>query len=423
MNRRVFLSAVKGSVVVGGGASTAGCSAITGSNKDEEPDPTEESFQYFFVDETGTLGGVVDGNEPPEDAADWRVITNTHTEEDWRKKQANDVQAARDFLSGELDRLPQHQGHEGTVDQIVQKTREVYQAPEETLDPGNPSDQRLLERLQQDEDPERFTRALIHATDAVTDISSSGGKDNVVPSVAEYAMGELGLEFPEYSLSTVLSTEPAHGNRDDIREESIRERGDGSLVGTTGMVHTLSLLTFKMGGDLQVRYVENTDPVSPVVFEQAIRKPEESEYRRPINEGTFEVKGQEAWPEHYATGFEQEKIKRMQEMGVLKEPLSDTLALTLEPIDDALNDRKILPNFGYEVRVSEQITRNIEDFVLNPSTTVKQRLTYLRRALYLIMQKQIAENDMSQPVYGAEDKVRIKGTMQSPEFYHELGTK
>jgi mannose-6-phosphate isomerase-like protein (cupin superfamily) len=99
-------------------AATAGCSAITGTSEGEGPDPTEETFQCFSVDETGTLGGIADGNEPPEDAAEWQVVTNTLTEADWQEKESNDVRVARDYLAGELDRLPQHPGHERTVEQL-----------------------------------------------------------------------------------------------------------------------------------------------------------------------------------------------------------------------------------------------------------------------------------------------------------------
>ena len=64
----------------------SGCSGIFGGNEAEEFDPRTEEFQYFFEDETGTLGSTTEGQEPPEDAEDWQIIHNDLEESDWRRR-------------------------------------------------------------------------------------------------------------------------------------------------------------------------------------------------------------------------------------------------------------------------------------------------------------------------------------------------
>ena len=72
-----------GAGAAAGIASLAGCSIPLGGNGREgdywetptetpEPEAAQGTFQYFFNDQTGTLGQVAD--DVPEDAPDWQVV-------------------------------------------------------------------------------------------------------------------------------------------------------------------------------------------------------------------------------------------------------------------------------------------------------------------------------------------------------------
>ena len=407
-----------------GAASLAGCTDILNGDGGEEIDPREEEFQYFFVDETGTLGEPAEGQEPPEDAEDWQIVRNTLEESDWQEKQENDVERARGYLAGEATDVAGREEFEGTVEEIVQRTQELYENPEEELDPSSATEGHILEQMQQEDDPVAFTRALIHATDTVTDVTSSGGKAFLAPNIAEYAIDELGLEFPEYELSGISSTEPT-GLEDQMVEGSMRETEDGGTVGTGGMTHLLSLLTYENEeGELQNKYVENIKAHPTSTFRSMLRDPEDSAYREPIEGGRFKIhedtQGAPMWPEHYATDFEQEKLEKMREMGIdIERPGMQLVATAVNMIDDGLNDRAIMPNNGYQITVSDEIKEQAEDFALNPTKEKKEKIVNFGKISYSVLEKEIGEDYRSDPVYGAENPIRIEGSLENPEFYHE----
>lgn len=401
-----------------GAASLAGCTDIL--NGEEETKPALTEFQYFFEDEAGTLGEPAQGQEPPEDAEDWQIVRNTLEESDWEEKQENDVERARGYLAGEATDVSTGEAHEGTVEGIVNRTQELYENPEEVLDSSSSSDSQLLELLQQDDDPVAFTRALVKATDTVTDVASSGGKAFVVPTIAEYAMEELGLDFPEYELSGVSGTEPT-AKEDQMVEGSMREGENGTAVGTTGMVHLLSLLSYEKDGELQNKYVENTDARPNTIFSSVIRDPEDSDYRRPIEEGTFttsEGRSQESWPEHYATAFEQDKLQNMIDMGIeIDQPGMLVVAATVNMIDDGLNDSN--SDLAYNMTVSDEIKDQAEDFAVNPIMEKKEKIENFGKMAYSVLETELWENYKGEQVYGGDNPIRIEGSLENPEFYHE----
>lgn len=419
MNRRRLLTTIG----VSGAASLTGCIGRLTGNGEEENDPTLEEFQYFFVDETGTLGEPAEGQQPPEEAGEWQIVKNTLEESDWQEKQENDVERARGYLAGEANDVAGREEFEGTVEEIVQRTRELYENPEEEFDPSDPHEGHILEQMQQEDDPVAFTRALIHATDTVTDVTSSGGKAFLAPNIAEYAMEELGLDFPEYELSGISSTEPT-GLEDQMVEGSMREVEDGGTVGTGGMTHLLSLLTYEKEGELQNKYVENIKAHPTSTFSSMLRDPEESAYREPIEEGRFKIhedtQGAPMWPEHYATDFEQEKLENMIDIGIdIERPGMHVASAAVNMIDDGLNNRAIMPNHGYQITVSDEIKEQAEDFALNPTKEKKEKIENFGKITYSVLEKQIGEDYRSDPVYGAENPIRIEGSLENPEFYHE----
>ncbi|MFD1687204.1 hypothetical protein [Halobellus litoreus] len=425
MNRRRLLTTIG----VSGTASLTGCIGRLTGNGEEENDPTLEEFQYFFVDETGTLGEPAEGQQPPEDAEDWQIVKNTLEESDWQEKQENDVERARGYLAGEATDVTGSgpdggEVFEGTVEEIVQRTQEMYENPEEEFDPSSGTEGHILEEMQQEDDPVAFTRALIHATDTVTDVTSSGGKDFLAPNLAEYAMEELGLDFPEYELSTMISTEPT-GLEDQMIEGSMRETEGGQTIGTTGMRHLLSLLTYENeDGELQNKYVENIKAHPTSTFRSMLRDPEDSAYREPIEGGRFKIhentQGAPMWPEHYATAFEQEKLENMREMGLdIDNPGEQFTMAALAMVDDGLNDISKLPNEGYQITVSDEIKEQAEDFALNPTKDKKEKIENFGKMAYSVLEKEIGEDFKNDPIYGADNPIRIEGSLETPEFYHE----
>ena len=423
MNRRRYFTTIG----VIGTASLTGCIGRLMGNGEQETDPTLQEFRYFFVDKTGTLGEPAEGQQPPEVAEDWQIVRNSLEENDWEAKQENDVEVARNWLSGTVEN--QSVGpYEGTVEGIVQRTQELYDNPEEELDPSSATEGHILEQMQQEDDPVAFTRASIHATDTVTDVTSSGGKANVVPTMAEYALEELGLEFPEYELSALSSTEPV-GLEDQMIEGSMRETEDGGTVGTGGMTHILSLLTYENeDGELQNKYVENIKAHPTTTFRSMLRDPEDSAYREPIDGGRFKIhentQGAPMWPEHYATDFEQEKLENIREMGIdIERPGMHIVSTAVNMIDDGLNDRAKLPNQGYQITVSDEIKEQAEDFALNPTKEKKEKIENFGKITYTVLEKQIGEDYKGEPVYGADNPIRIEGTLENPEFYHESRDK
>lgn len=383
-----------------------------------------KSSSIFFVDESGTLGGTAEGQEPPEDAGDWQIINNTLEEFHWEQKQENDVERARGYLAGEANDVANREVFEGTVEEIVERTQEIYENPEQALEtgPGSRSTRHhMIEEMEQEDDPIAFTRALVHSVDTVTDVDSSGGKSFLVPNIAEYAIDELGLDFPEYELSSILSTEPTH-LEDEMAENSMREREDGATVGTGGMRHLLSLLTYENEDGLQNKYVENIRASPTQLFRSMFRDPEDSAYREPIEEGRFslhENTGHRPWPEHYATAFEQKKLGEMEEMGIVEQTGRFVPFAALDMIDDGLNDRARIPNEGYRITVSDEIKQQGEDFALNPTEWKKEKMENFGKITYTVLEKQIGDDYKSDPVYGGDNPIRIEGSLENPEFYHE----
>ena len=413
MRRRIFLKT--GAAV--GAASLAGCTDILNGEGGDDTHPTEGKFQYFLEDETGTLGNAAQQNQPPGDAEDWQTITNTLEEDDWEEKKENDVEFARDWLRGTVERQPDRKPIEGTVDDIVERAGEIYE------DPSTVRYKDLENKLREDPDPVRFTRALVKAADSETRVASSGGFDSIIPSMAEYAMDELGLDFPNYTINTLRSKEPIFSDPDTL----VRKTDRGSEVGTSkGTRHKMSMLVYEGDEGLETRYVENVSATPTTRFPNVIRKPEESVYRRPLDEGSFrlhEGEGREVWPEHYVTGMDYSKLKKMEEENMIDDTTKGAVYLRSR-IDDSSNDRSNTTvhgcegNEGINYEFSDSFGESLEDFALNPTEEKNQQLEHTARALYLIEENVLRKDRIKEPLYGKEDPIEIKGTIKNPEFHH-----
>jgi hypothetical protein len=153
-----------------------------------------------------------------------------------------------------------------------------------------------------------------------------------------------------------------------------------------------------------------------------LRDPEDSAYREPIEEGRFnlhENTRHRPWPEHYATAFEQEKLDEMKEMGIVDQTERHVANAALHMIDDGINDRTSIPNEGYRISISDEIKQQAEDFALNPTKEKKEKIENFGKITYTVLEKQIGEDYKSDPVYGADNPIRIEGSLENPEFYHD----
>ena len=235
MYRRSLLTAV-------GVTAVAGCLGDSQSESKEEEDDTinPQGQQFYFQDETGTLGQLGEATTP-EDAADWQVINNDLSEDDWQEMQINDIEETRAAIKQGPD--PNYEGLRYDLDKILDETVSIYQQQDFNVVAPD-----FMPTSIENEDEEiTFTRALVKAANNAG-INSSGLADIVIAGMAEYAVQELDIvEFEDYKLSTVPST------------EAIPESGLGGHVagikdgeGNSGFRHMAGFLQYNKNGDTEI---------------------------------------------------------------------------------------------------------------------------------------------------------------------------
>jgi hypothetical protein len=423
-NRRDFMKAALGTASA---ASLSGCAGLLegGESEDnEDNDPIDQKFQYAFSDKTGTLGNIPDSSVDPEEASSFQVIENGISENEWEEMHRDDVEVAEKILAGELESLPQDSGYEGTVDEIITRTEGIYN------NPSSVEEEYISELIQEDDDePVRFVRSLIHAVDKVTNIRSSGGKDMVIPNIAEHVAQELDLNFEDFNVSTVMGAEPLNGNKQRIIEESVRERPDGSKAGIRGTKHALSLLTYSKDGELETKYVENTDPSGQIYFFKGIRDPEESAYAASLEQERIEMpNGDVQFPEHYVTGLELEKGIEMESQGILEEGTTarSFVSAALHLVDDAQNNFSQLMannNEGYDITLSDSFIESADGLAEEMGERDLKDFEQFGRAVYQIFENKLGEDYKGEPIRGYDQPLKIDGTFDEPEFYHLDGER
>ncbi|WP_143418582.1 hypothetical protein [Halobacterium hubeiense] len=415
VNRRAFLSKLRLGTVAAVGGTLAGCSTGNGQDNDQDSPPVDRQFRYFFSDESGTLGGVGDHNQPPDDVNEWQIIENTRTEDEWRDLRLNDVAYAEAYMAGET--VQPTDGTPGTPAEIVTRTQELYEATDET-------------------GPVAFTNALIAAED---EVSSADFPGEIVPNIAEHAISELGYNFPAYSLTSTRAVHPVSADYDGVKPETVRETGVGApiapeRVGTFGeMRTTLYLLMFKDNDGFQIRYV-NRPGFSPWYLRDTLRKPSKSVYREPLSKDYFSMTGTQGralkqYPEHFVTALDYRKAVKMRQQGLLKdgEFRKALIGTLLSMVDNGGNDESIPAgavlgcngNRGYQIEsLTHEFGTSIEDFIVNPSSDRAEQFVGLGRAIYLIFETEFGEDYKGDPKFGYNQPLKITGTLAAPELYH-----
>lgn len=434
MRRRDF---VRTSALIGVSTAIAGCSTnSTGTEtttqgdgpedgeQQTEPD-AEDAVRYFFDDQTGALGHLGDDTIPEGST----TITNTATESDYQEMQRNDRAYAE--MTASWRTAPNPGGGGGldmTVDEMIERTEEIYNDPVEHIEPCSCYDDLDLTA---EDDEIVFTRALIRAAqEAGTD--SSGLADIVTANMAEDAMQQIQPGFTNYKLSTIDATEPI-GPDFAGHSGGVRENEWGQEYGNSGFRHLPGLLQYQKDGEAKVKYVELTDATNVDIFRRVIREPEFSLYRSNLNMDTVATSRDSepgdtgsVFPEHYVTALDYEKARELESQGILGlgnnrsggiNAVGDYLGGTLiELVDDMgitgydentdrnLNDAR--PGATDGKLVSDSFGKSIEEYVTNPDPEKRQYMENVGRALYQLHE---------QEGWGSTE-VAITGTLENPEF-------
>lgn len=420
---------------VGGITSLAGCSIPLGGSGDDEdhwetdtptpePEAAQGTFQYFFNDQTGTLGNI--GGDVPEDAPDWQVVNNTLEEDDWKQMETNDLTGEGAVNSRSITELWDTRVNEGTIEEVRNATRDNFDNPRQRFEDTSYNlngDRNIWNQ----HDALIYTASLAKAIDDHTDIASSAYMDWTVPSMAEPFLEQMDIEIPGYSLSTLMTTEagdPDHDRpveeqavpRDVARED---EEGQRMKVGS-GLAHPTGLLQYEdEEGNQEIKLAEVIGGVwrGPTW----IREPEESLYGRPLEEGPLDLANQEMHPAHYVSAFHYDKAREIQEMGGFKyhgKLDSAVMGGLLHMVDDVQND-KLLPGDedgrskaygrtpGWDIVVEDSFGRSVQDYLNNPSREKTKNAEYAGRAFMQVMKKQ-----------GWDEPLRVSGTLNDPTYEH-----
>jgi len=265
-----------------GATALAGCSFEKDNNewREDTPTPTPEpeapqgTFQYFFNDQTGTLGQVGDQNIP-EDAPDWQVVDNELEENDWQEMESNDLEGAKKIIERkEWDTQVGMDGQKNRTQQYFKNPEEAFQATD--------FNQEYEGDIWNAHDAVIYTASLMKASFESLTVGTSGGRDTIINSIAEPVLNDLDIEIPGYSLSTHVGTEPtdaAPNDEEDIghwdieRNVAPADKDAQFMKESTGLSHLLGLLQYRdEEGGQQVRYVETAGTTGP--YRSWLREPE-----------------------------------------------------------------------------------------------------------------------------------------------------
>lgn len=438
MRRRDF---VRACALLGATTAIAGCNTTTSSTESTETtesdlpagtepdDPSEQTRggteianRYVFEDETGTLGHLGDDTIPDDHD---HVITNTLTESEYDELQRNDRDYAEDAVSS--DRAPQGEGLEMTVDEMIDRTEEIYNDPVEHIEPCSCYDDLDLTA---EDDEIVFTRALIKAAqEAGTD--SSGLADIVTANMAEDAVDQIQPGFTDYKLSTIRATEPIAPGKTGATGGAKRTNDWDQTFVSSGFRHLPGILQYEKDGETKVKYAELTDATNVDIFRRVIRDPEFSAYRSSLDQDTISVSRDSepgdsgsSFPEHYVTAFDYEKARELESQGILGlgknkaggfNAVGDSIGIVLF---DLVDDMSIT---GYDTNpdrslhdaqavidgtlVSDSFGRSIENYITDPTTQKRQYIENVARGMFQIQQQE-----------GWGTSFALTGTLEDPEI-------
>jgi hypothetical protein len=386
--------------VVAAVAGIAGCSGDSNSTPTEERSVSERSFQYFFEDAPGfnQVGGNV-----PDDAEEWQIVNSAlERREDidsWREMQLNDHHMAR--LDIEEGVQPHIQGHDGSVEEIVEQTRANYQERSSDI---------------QGEDAVEYTLSLREAVKEVTNQSDSLAANNLNTNLAEWVLEELDIDISGYKLSTLLATNPsAEGFCENIGCAGAPREKHGETYFNSGFLHPIGFLQYEEDGNLEVKYFElEGRPYTGVA------DPENSIYRSNLEKDQIQDNGT-FFPEHFVSAFDYGKARELESEGILEGGNLD-LVLTsamINLVDDVnvgydytstdyeSGAEWIIPDDGIKPVVSDSFGESIVDYVTDPKKDKREYLKGTSRAIFSALDK-----------HGFGEPIAIDGRIQEPQILH-----
>lgn len=432
--RRRFLK-ILGAGAVAGAASLAGCSIPLGGSGDDEdhwetdtptpePEAAQGTYEYFFNDQTGTLGHI--GGDVPEDAPDWQVVNNTLEEDDWKQMQTNDLTGEGAINESGVSDLWNQRVDEGSIEEVRNATKQNFENPRQSFE-GSTFNLTGDRDIWNEHDAVIYTASLAKAIEDHTDISSSAYMDWTVPSLAEPFLEQMDIEIPGYSLSTLMTTEQGDPDHDRPLEEQAVPRDvapddveDQMMKVGSGLVHPTGLLQYEnKEGNQELKLAEVIGGTWQGL--SWIREPEESLYGRQLDEGPLDLGNQERHPVHYVSAFHYDKAREIQEMGgfgyygALDNMIMGGLASI---VDDAGND--ILAGGdgenrpesygrtpGTDIIVEDSFGRSVQEYLNNPTKAKAEQAEYAGRALISIWNEK-----------GRDKPLRVSGTLEDPTYEH-----
>lgn len=385
MRRRYF---IRTSTIIStiGAASLAGCT----SQKDENDNRPEgdQAFEYFFDDQTGTLGSA-GTEEIPEGASEEQIITNTRTEEEWQEMQLNDHNIAELAFNDQI--APFVDLNEGSVQAITDRTRQLY-------------NQRTADI--EGDDAEIYTSSVLDAVIQETDAGGGTTFGYLVPTLSEWILEEH------------MDTEIANYRWHDIFGK-IGDAGEGYS-------HPLGILHYGDEGETQVRYAE----IEPRGTAMIVR-PEESIYHAGLDQESFNGAGnRELNPSEYVTSFDFTKMREMEERGLVETEEAEVSLFHghLSYVDDAgmngydfenLEESGEIESAGVEANstetavwikgvTSDSYGESLESYMTSPDESYTRRdFEVSARAIFSALEQQ----DFAGPI-------ALDGTLRNPQVLH-----
>jgi hypothetical protein len=310
----------------------------TGETQDSEQ---PKAYRFYFDDRADTLGGAAD-QQIPEDAIDQQIVTNDRSEDEWQEMQLNDVNYPELMFD---DKIPRLYVTQGSVEEIEQKTIQMYQNRQDS------------QEFKDQHDAEIFTESVLDAVLEVTNASTGPKQSELVENTADYiATNNEQVDLQNYKLSSSLSM-----------------IGDAG----TGFSHPIGLLQYEEDGESQVRYAEIENRMTRNVVE-----PENSVYDSELGTEDFIAGGYvDTEPSDWVSVFDYEKRRELEEQGKVEAQPADTSvfwALTHAVDDAALNGydmSEIEQETGVDAAysdgwinavVSDSFGESLEEYVKNP---------------------------------------------------------
>ena len=417
VERRTLLKGLAAAGMVG----LAGCSGILDEESNEEAnpynDPTEtplphlsKNFQYHFTDAEGfnKVGGDI-----PENAEEHQVVESFVQTSDkvdtWTEMLTNDHNKARLLLINDIEPGAGDE-YEGTVEEIVQKTEELFQNwPEnaEEFEEDYSSDIAGIESTQIEEiedKAEKFTMALRGASAIVSGHNNSAAANYLNTNLAEYALQELDVEIPGYKVSTLWTA------IDTIYEEKETP---------AEFDHPIGFLQYKdEDGEQKAKHFEFENSV----WDRHSARMDNSVYTAPLNQ-EFVNEGPPSTDyesNNFLSPLDYERGRELDKRGELGENFDLRMLNALNQlVDDApeFYDYDESTRSGAESQmpvggkpnpvISDSFGESVQDYAENPTTQGYRHLEGTSRAIFSAMAKQ-----------GWSKPIALDGTIENPEVYH-----